>query len=109
MQISPIFSGLPHENKWNCKVKNCMNLYFVPVDKVVMKDDTRCQTLKFLLTAKVHELQRLESAVKKQIHKMHFQPIPKYQIAASLYKALQHVMELCPNMYSPHSHPPENN
>ena len=73
-----------------------MNLYFVPADKVVMKDDTRCQTLKFLLTAKVHELQRLESAVKKQIHNMHFQPIPKYNIAASLYKALQHIMELKP-------------
>ena len=32
----------PH---WDLKVRNFMNLHFVPADKVVVKDDTWCQTL----------------------------------------------------------------
>ena len=36
---------------------------------------------------------------------MHFQSIRKYKIAVSTYKALQHVMELCLDMYSTQPHP----
>ena len=33
-----------HPN-WDLKLRNCMNLHFVPADRVVAKDDTWCQTL----------------------------------------------------------------
>lgn len=33
-----------HPN-WDLKVRNCMNLHFVPTDKVAVKDDTWYQTL----------------------------------------------------------------
>ena len=37
----------------------------------------------YLLTAKLHELQQLESKIKKQIHNMAFQSIRKFKIAVS--------------------------
>ena len=58
-----------------------------------------------MLKGKLHELQRLEYKIKKQIHNMHFQSIRKYKIAVSPYKALQHVTDLCPDMYNLHAHP----